>query len=138
MTLATGGLISKDRPMTRFNLAFAASRVRQLLLGLGRLRPRSGRFEDRERLKASRIVALDPIGELDRPPAVIDAAIVTALANMPARARQVFILSRVEGLTYREIAGDLRIPRCMVRRAMRRAIADLYAAVLEAEANRPA
>jgi RNA polymerase sigma-70 factor (ECF subfamily) len=47
---------------------------------------------------------------------------LTALQRLPERSRQVFYLSRFEGLTQREIAVRLRLSRTSVEKHMRRAL----------------
>jgi RNA polymerase sigma-70 factor (ECF subfamily) len=48
-----------------------------------------------------------------------------AIAALPAGAREVFLLNRVEGLKYREIAELLNISQKAVEKRMHRALLDL-------------
>lgn len=52
----------------------------------------------------------------------------TALAGLPLKTRQVFLLNQLEDLGYREIGERLGMPVISVRRAMARAIAACCAA----------
>lgn len=56
-------------------------------------------------------------------------AVDAALDALPARARQVFILSRFEGLTYSEIAAQLGVSVALVRKHMLRAAQACLAAL---------
>lgn len=44
------------------------------------------------------------------------------LAEMPARRREIFLMNRIEGLTYRQIAGRVALSQSMVEKEMARAI----------------
>ena len=57
------------------------------------------------------------------------AAVSRILDGMNARTRQIFMLSRVDGLSYTEIAVALRITPKAVQGAMSRALQHCYAAV---------
>jgi RNA polymerase sigma factor (sigma-70 family) len=127
-----GELTSKDIPMTGLKLASPRFSVRSLSDALTRLRLRCARVRLATPEHREVLLAFDPLGESDMPSAAMQAAIVAALDGLPERARQVFVMSRVDRLSYAEIARALRIPQWMVRRAMARAIADLYDAVLAA------
>lgn len=68
------------------------------------------------------LVRHDDIPETD--PATI-AHVETLLGELPSRTREVFLLNRVDGLTYDEIAMRLRLSKDRVERHMIRAIAHI-------------
>jgi len=59
------------------------------------------------------------------------AAVSRIVDGMGARTRQIFLLSRIDGLTYPEIAAALRISPKAVQSAMSRALQHCYAAVYD-------
>ena len=56
-------------------------------------------------------------------------AISRVLDGLPARTREIFLLSQLDGLTYPEIAGQLGVSVNVVQKAMTRGYAHCYAAV---------
>lgn len=67
--------------------------------------------------------ASDRPAELGSIGVLASAAAERAIEGLPSRSRIVFLMNRVDGLTYREIARELGISRRAVRRAMLIAIA---------------
>jgi len=59
------------------------------------------------------------------------AAVSRIVDGMGARTRQIFLLSRIDGLTYPEIAAALRMSPKAVQHAMSRALQHCYAAVYD-------
>lgn len=70
----------------------------------------------------------DPVSHLFPSPAV-HAAIIETLDNLPAQPRLVFLMSRVDRLSYSEIALRLGVSRRAVHRAMKLVIAAVARAV---------
>lgn len=54
-------------------------------------------------------------------------AVVSLLAELPEKPRRAFLLSRVDGLSYREIATELGVSTSMVKQYVARAFAHCYA-----------
>lgn len=61
--------------------------------------------------------------------ASLRAEVLAAINALPARRREIFVLSRLHGLTHREIAEAMGIARQTVSNQMTRAVADLRVAL---------
>ncbi|KAF1049571.1 sigma-70 family RNA polymerase sigma factor [Xylophilus sp.] len=89
----------------------------------------------RRDLELAWLEALAAFGDALAPSAEERAAVLEALARLdavlqalPAHARQVFVLSQVDGLSYPCIGKELGLSAVTVRRAMKQALAALVAA----------
>lgn len=56
-------------------------------------------------------------------------AISRVLTDLPARARSIFLMAQLEGMSYREIAGHMKLTLNVVQKDMVKAIAHCYQAV---------
>lgn len=78
---------------------------------------------------STKIEPLDGFPNRVVPSAAVHSAIIEVLDNLPARARLIFLMSRVDRLSYSEIALRLGVSRRAVHRAMELAIAAVARAV---------
>lgn len=53
-------------------------------------------------------------------------AVAALLRNLPERVRRAFLMSRVDGMAYADIAGELGVSRSMVKQYVARAFAHCY------------
>jgi RNA polymerase sigma-70 factor (ECF subfamily) len=89
----------------------------------------------RRDLERAYLDALAALGEEFAPSAEERVAVFQALEHidavlqsLPARARQVFVLSQLDGLSYPQIAQELGLSAITVRRAMKQALVAVVAA----------
>jgi len=61
----------------------------------------------------------------EEPPATLQARLYEAISELPPRSREVFEMNRFEGLTYREIAEELKISQKTVETLMSRTLKSL-------------
>jgi RNA polymerase sigma-70 factor (ECF subfamily) len=90
----------------------------------------------RQALEQAYLAALAAQPEAQAPPPEVRLMVLESLAavsrildGMPARTRQIFLLSRIDGLSYPEIAVALGTTPKAVQQAMSRALQRCYAAV---------
>jgi RNA polymerase sigma-70 factor (ECF subfamily) len=86
---------------------------------LNQLRARKGEVADPD---GQMLPAVEPDGPRRLEEQQLDAQLAAALATLPPRTREVFLLSRNQGLTYADIAGTLGISVKTVETLMGRAI----------------
>jgi RNA polymerase sigma-19 factor, ECF subfamily len=82
-------------------------------------------------LEAWALLADDAAPSPERIATAIDelAAIAKLLDGLPAKPRRAFLLSRLDGLGYREIAADLGVSTSMVKQYIARVLSHCYALV---------
>ncbi|WP_414896615.1 RNA polymerase sigma factor [Rhodovulum sp. YEN HP10] len=152
-------LYMKERPgLRRFltsmtgNLSLAEDLVQETFLRVLERDPAGGEIRDPRAylLRSARNLALNTLAvqrrsaDMDEMPDIADPApaavermiareelllVMRAIAALPARRRQVFVLSRVDDLTYDQIAARLGISRNTVMVQIVRALSDLRKAL---------
>jgi len=115
--------------MFGLNVAALLLRARSRIVSLRRWAQRPQTRDVNEHALALRIEPLDPVTDRDKPDDATHAVIAEALGNLPPLVREVFLMSRVDRLSYAEIGRELGISLWRVRRVMGTAIAVLDDAV---------
>lgn len=114
-----------DTPL-RDPRSFLVTIARRLVIDQGRRAAIERAFLEAQRVATSTDTPPSPerilaaIGELE--------IIVAALDTLPSRARQAFLLARLEGLEHAEIAGRIGVSKSMVKQYVAKAYACCYAA----------
>jgi RNA polymerase sigma-70 factor (ECF subfamily) len=111
----------------RHELRFAGS-LRALLYTL----TRNAAIDERRR-GARQAMKVAAVGDPAAPPSPLEdaaaselaTAVATAVARLPARRREIFLLVRVQGFTYQEVADSLGLAPQTVANQMSRAMASL-------------
>jgi len=119
-----------DLVLSRHPRRYLATVARRLLIDDSRRRKAENAFLEAWSLLASDREAPSP----ERIAAAIEelTAIARLLDGLPAKPRRAFLMSRLDGMGYREIAAELGVSTSMVKQYVARTLTHLYLAAWDA------